>query len=274
MPRQPSIAGGPQRDPDFLDDPGSHRLRVCMRSTVGQVEDAGAHESHGPVGGDIAEPDRQRRDGGVDLEVHDDFGDAEDLERLGEGLGGVGRARILVPAQVACQAVGCPAGAPRQAPRVPVVGRWRNSSVPTSVPAMWGGAAGAAPGVPVRARRWGPRRPDSPPRTAMPARPSRDAGTPTPPAIDPGAPPGTARAARTRARTRRSAAPGPSRCRCRAGVDRRTGRSRAVRRGSGPARRHAARSAPSSRPACATAPGSGPASGTPGRRNCRASRRC
>ncbi len=81
---------------------------------MGEVQDTGAHQGDRPVGGDIGKSDREGRDGRVDLEPDDDRRHPEDLERLGEWLGGVRRSRHLVRSQVAGQAVRGVARAPRQ----------------------------------------------------------------------------------------------------------------------------------------------------------------
>ncbi len=86
--------------------------------------------------------------------------------------------------------------------------------------------------------------------------------------------PGMVRAARTRVRTRRPEARRPSRWRGPAGVDRRTGRSRAVRRCSDLESRCGTRHGPSCRRGCAMEPDSVRASETRGPRSCRASCRC
>ena len=79
-----------------------------------EVQHPGAHQRRRPIRRHIGQADRQGRHRRIDLDVDDDLRDAQDLERVREGLRRVGRAIGLVGPEVARQAVRRIAGTPRQ----------------------------------------------------------------------------------------------------------------------------------------------------------------
>ena len=66
------------------------------------------------VRGHVGQADDGRRHRRGDGQVQDDLGDAEDLDRVRERVRRVSRAGALIGSEVARQAVGRAAGAPRQ----------------------------------------------------------------------------------------------------------------------------------------------------------------
>ena len=111
-----------------VDSSRLQRSRVIVRQAMGEIEDPGADLGRGAVGRHVGEADDHGRDRAGRRQVEQHLGHAEDLERVIERRGGVGRAERLVRAQVACEPVRRPAGAPRQGSARP-----DGRSVPVSV---------------------------------------------------------------------------------------------------------------------------------------------
>ena len=81
---------------------------------MGQVQDAGADLRRSPIRSDIREAHDRGRDRRRDREVEHHLRLAEKGDRGVEGIARVGRAEGVVGAEVTGEAVGHPAGAPRQ----------------------------------------------------------------------------------------------------------------------------------------------------------------
>ncbi len=234
-----------------------------MRAAVGQVEDPGSDLGRRAVRGHIGQPDHRGRDRRRDREMEDDLRHAEDLERRLERLGGVGRAERLVRSEVACQAVRRAAGAPRQ-------GGPRPDRRPVAVSVHPGRCRGDGPLGRQACRRGAPTRR----RTAIPASPRRDAGTPSPPASAPAtaAGNGSGSAYSRSNQTTAGSLSAPFGIPFSQRSKKRTSSWRSSRFGPGVRRCRAGRG-PSCRRSSATEPCRRPASGAPRRRTSPSSRR-
>ena len=102
-----------------------------VRAPVGQVQDPGTHERGRAVGRDVGQPDGQRGDRRVDLDMHDDDRHPEHLESLVQ-LFGCRSDRRPRPVGGRGRARSGSSGSHDSGPRVPVVGRWRKVSTPGS----------------------------------------------------------------------------------------------------------------------------------------------